>query len=173
MRNLVVLVKYRWRFQKNGRNGEQKSVVCSVRNPQRCPVRATLRILRRHIEASLPDDIPLGICFTSPATSLGTMQLLNADYMAAFLQASACRVYGYAPDSEEASLYQTHAVRIGAAVALHANNASELQIQFALRWRSTTFWDYLRDVPLTAAMTNRLVDLRDAFATNPDLIPEL
>lgn len=133
----VAMVSYRWRFQKNKKNGEIKNVVRSRRAPTRCPVAATIRILRRHSLASLPDTIPLAVFFTGPDTNLDSMRLINATHMNAFLQDSACRVFGFAPGSAEAHKYTTHSIRIGAAVALHANGAKNTVI-FSLPFAGNT-----------------------------------
>jgi hypothetical protein len=60
-----------------------------------------------------------------------------------------------------------------ACIALHANEGTEMQIQFALHWRSNSFWMYLRNVPLAASQTNRLIGLRDPMSgTNPVPVPQ-
>jgi hypothetical protein len=54
-------------------------------------------------------------------------------------------------DKDEIERYSSHSVRVGAAVALHAAGLDKWEIQHALRWRSTTFWNYLRNLPCQAA----------------------
>lgn len=161
--SLAMTVQYQWRFQKNERNGETKSCVRHPRNSTRCPVLASIRIIQRHRILNPTDDLPLAV-FSKDATATPSMcALLHAGHLNTTLKACACRLYGFSPDSDEASKYTSHAVRVGACVALFANGAKEMQIQFALRWASKTYRDYLRDIPLAAAATNRLVDLQDAF----------
>jgi hypothetical protein len=58
---------------------------------------------------------------------------------------------------EELARFSSHSIRVGACVALHAANISELDIQHALRWRSNSFWNYLRNLPCQASRSARAV----------------
>jgi hypothetical protein len=42
-------------------------------------------------------------------------------------------------------------------VALHAAGISQMDIKFALRWKSDTFYTYLRNLPCQAARTHAAV----------------
>jgi hypothetical protein len=57
----------------------------------------------------------------------------------------------YGPMSPEAlQRFSSHSLRVGACVILHANGKNEVFIKQRLRWRSDSFMNYLRDVPILA-----------------------
>jgi hypothetical protein len=56
-------------------------------------------------------------------------------------------------DPKELEKFSSHSIRVGACVALHAAGVSKLNIKFALRWKSDSFYTYLRNLPCQAAQT--------------------
>jgi hypothetical protein len=56
-----------------------------------------------------------------------------------------------------------HSIRVGACVALHAMGFGALEIQFLLRWRSTAFMVYLRNIAILAVRHHRALDEAGAF----------
>ena len=51
------VVKIRWRFQKNGDNGQILTYIANENNTVICPVKAALRIRARAIRLHIPDDL--------------------------------------------------------------------------------------------------------------------
>lgn len=158
--SLAVFVEFRWREQKNKMNGQTKTVARDCTNPDRCPVLAAIRVVTRHRLLQLPSSYPLAVYTQSGLTTPNAVCLLTEEDINYELRVTASAVYSIT-FAEAYKRYATHSARIGACVALHANDASAIQIKFALRWASDTFWEYLRDVPLVAARTSRLVGARD------------
>jgi hypothetical protein len=89
-------------------------------------------------------DCPLAV-FDS-----GLLVKLIADtHITTSIRQLAVAVYG--PMSPEAlQRFSSHSLRVGACVILHANGKNEVFIKQRLRWRSDSFMNYLRDVPILA-----------------------
>lgn len=158
---LVKTIDVRWRFQKNGVNGEKKTFVRTNSNKSLCAVSALLRISHRWSDLNLESrrhgdvDFPLAV-FTSDGTTSGDVKLISEIHINNALREAAKMVYNIT-DDDELSRFSSHSIRVGACVALHAANISELDIQHALRWRSNSFWNYLRNLPCQAQRTSRAV----------------
>jgi hypothetical protein len=168
----VEFVSFRWREQKNGMNGQTKTVARDHSTPDRCPIRAALRIIARHTALQLPSSYPLAVYTPSGLATPADVQLLTDADINKELRVTAVSVYSMS-FADASKRYSTHSVRVGACVALHANNGSTIQIKFALRWKSDTFWEYLRDVPLVAARTSRLVGTLDPMNPENPLPPPM
>ena len=61
-------------------------------------------------------------------------------------------------DAKDLSKWSSHSLRVGACVALHAMGFSVLDIQWILRWRSTAFMVYLRNVAILAIRQHQALD---------------
>jgi len=145
----VESVDIRWREQKNGQNGEKKTVAFNRSMPVICAVRASVRIIERATILDLDPDHPVCV-FTSDGTAKGRVEFITETHISDCLKKLAYLEYGITKACDLAR-YTSHSIRVGACVALHAAGLDKLDIQHALRWRSTTFWNYLRNLPRQAA----------------------
>jgi len=143
----VISVDLRWREQKNGQKHEKKTVVKS-RSRLHCAAGACVRIVRRARELNLPDDHPICV-YTTTGDSTGSIRFITEDDISTCLQHLAKHVYKIIK-LEDLARFTSHSVRVGACVAFHAAGLSKEDIKHALRWRSNTFWDYLRNLPCQA-----------------------
>jgi hypothetical protein len=151
--DLVLQVDVRWRFQKNGEINQKKSFVrVGVRGTILCGISAWLRIVVRWQTLGLGDDHPLAV-FTDSGLADGRVQFIRPTHINASLRLAAREVYNI-DDEEALARFTSHSVRVGACVALHAAGISQMDIKFALRWRSDTFQTYLRNLPCQAARTH-------------------
>jgi hypothetical protein len=147
--NKVVTVDIRWRQQKNGQNGEKKTVYTNRKVHNLCGVRSAVRIIKRAIELDLDDEHPIGV-FTDNGQVDGRRPFITDTHISDCLKRLAKLEYGITKTADLAR-YTSHSIRVGACVALHAAGIGKLDIQHALRWRSLTFWTYLRNLPTQAA----------------------
>ena len=137
-----------WRQQKNGQNGEKKTFHCDKKSTTLCPVRASVRIIDRASQLDLHHEHPVCV-FTSNGKATGKVKFVTETHIGDCLKNLARLEYGITKASELAR-YTSHSIRVGACVALHAANLDVKDIQHQLRWRSTTFWNYLRNLPTQA-----------------------
>lgn len=144
----VVTVDLCWRQQKNKQNGEKKSVHQNKRIPSLCGVRAAIRIIDRARQLKLDKNHPVCV-YTSTGKADGPIKFVTETHISDSLKNLAKLEYNIT-DPDELDKYTSHSVRVGACVALHAAGRDKLEIQFSLRWRSTTFWNYLRNLPTQA-----------------------
>lgn len=138
------LFSIRWRYQKNGENG-QKVTFAKSSNPNRCPLLAITRIIERSIRLNISDDMPL-------AYFLGdnnTPTIITDEHIQSVMQAIAKETYKLT-SINDIKLWTSHSIRIGAAVALHEAGADFMTIKQRLRWKSDTFIMYLRNTPKIA-----------------------
>ena len=150
---LVLQVDVRWRFQKNGEVNQKKSFVrVGIRGTILCGVSAWLRIVIRWQALNLGNDHPLAV-FTDTGLVDGRLQFIRPTHINGTLRLAAREVYNI-DDEESLARFTSHSVRVGACVALHAAGISQMDIKFALRWRSDTFQTYLRNLPCQAARTH-------------------
>jgi hypothetical protein len=136
-------VKLRWRFQKNGDNGEIKTFGANLGHTS-CMVSAMIRIIQRSFRLRLADNYPLAVFCSGPQVSL-----IDDSHITAHLRQLAVAVYGNM-SPEDLQRFSSHSLRVGACVILHASGKDELFIKHRLRWRSSSFMNYLRDVPILA-----------------------
>jgi hypothetical protein len=158
----------KFRTQKNGQHGEEKLF---ARNPTLggfCFVSSAYRALARFQRLSLldpqlrPDATPLSVYWSYRTSSV---KLITADEIERFMRQLACHVYHLHPDhdAKDVSKWSSHSLRVGACVALHAMGFSALDIQWILRWRSTAFMVYLRNVAILSMRQNRALDRASAL----------
>jgi hypothetical protein len=129
-----------------------------------CGCRASIRIVERASLLNLPPDHPVCV-FTDNGTLTGRVRFVTESHIANCLKMLARAEYGITKASELA-LYTSHSVRVGACVALHAAGVNQMDIMHALRWRSMSFWNYLRNLPCQAARSMQAV--RDF---DPNVLP--
>jgi len=146
-------LKIRWRYQKNNQNGQIITFTRNDENPIFCPVRAAMRILQRAQRLCIPGDCPLSVF----ASDDNTPVYIHHSLVEKEFKSAAISVYGIRSPST-LKLFSCHSLRVGAAVLLHANQADPLYIQFRLRWRSTSFIEYLRNTPRIAALHNNIIN---------------
>lgn len=138
-----------WRYQKNKNHGEKKTVVVDRELPLLCGVLASIRIIDRARKLNLPPGHPVCV-YTDDGTVKGNVCFVTETHIKKCMRSLAREEYSIT-DKDELQRYSSHSVRVGAAVALHAAGLDKMEIQHALRWRSTTFWNYLRNLPCQAA----------------------
>ena len=151
-------LQIKWRFQKNGQNGQTISFAHNYKTPHLSPVRAAERILQRAQRLRQPNHLPLAIY--SPNAN-NKKSKLNHTYIfqsqvEKSLQSLAKIVYNIKSTSE-LKKYSCHSVRVGACVLLHSSGADALTIKFRLRWRSDSFMEYLRNTPRLAALHTHIL----------------
>jgi hypothetical protein len=153
----------KWRTQKNGQHGEEKLF---ARNPNQhgfCFVASAYRSLARFqrlaaLDSRLkPNATPLSVYWSLNASCV---KLIHADDIERFMRLLASQVYHLHPvrDAKDLSRWSSHSLRVGACVALHAMGFSPLDIQWLLRWRSTAFMVYLRNVAILAIRQYQALD---------------
>jgi hypothetical protein len=146
-----------WRFQKNGEIKQKKSFVRLSRHGTStlCGVSAWLCIATRWAALKLDKQHPLAV-FTDSGLASGNPQFIRSTHINAALRDAARHVYNIT-DEESLARFTSHSIRVGACVALHAAGISQMDIKFALRWKSDTFYTYLRNLPCQAARTHAAV----------------
>ena len=145
-----------WRFQKNGEIKQKKSFVrMGHRGTTLCGVSAWLRIVARWSALKLDSQHPLAV-FTDSGLASGKPAFIRPTHINAALRDAARHVYNIT-DKESLARFSSHSIRVGACVALHAAGISQMDIKFALRWKSDTFYTYLRNLPCQAARTHAAV----------------
>ena len=149
----------RWRHQKNQDNGQEKLFTLNPLPDETCCVRAVHRSLTRFRELQRrdprldPDLTPLSVHW---APSRGRVELINACVIERFMRQLAANVHHLDLEQDRESLqrWSSRSLRIGACVTLHSMGFTPIDIQWALRWKSTAFMEYLRNVPILADRRN-------------------
>jgi hypothetical protein len=144
-----------WCFQKNGKNGEEKTFVCTFDNPVLCTVSALLCIAQHWVDLKLPPIHPL-VVYTANRKSNGRVQLICESNINAALQSVAKTVKNITKQ-EELSCFTSHSICVGACVTLHVAGIDPLDIKHALCWKSVSFLTYLQNLPCQAQRTSRAV----------------
>ena len=142
----------RWRFQKNGQNGQQVSFNHNYVNEDFSLVSAARRILARADRLGVPDHHPIAVF-----SDQDVPQHLHHTLIEHHIRSAVRNVYNIRSETT-LKLFGCHSVRVGACVLLHAAERDPLFIQFLLRWRSNSFLVYLRNTPRIAAIHNNLVN---------------
>ena len=156
-----------WRHQKNGDNGEDIEYTRNRQHPQLCGVAAAFRIVARATRLNNPSHHPLGVY----AGRNGITFITGAD-TALFLRDVAATVFNPDPtksrDTAALSRYSAHSIRVRAANILHRQGMSDSYIQKRLRWKSTTFLNYLRNTIYAADKHNTAMGIPNSHL--PDLL---
>jgi hypothetical protein len=136
--------------QKNGNNGEKRTLVRNTKNARLCFVTLMLRIFQQlnHLLGWEATSTPLAIY----QTESGDIRLITATDINVAMQATATAVYGLDPTkhAKDLQLWSSHSLRVGACVVLHAHGFTGPQIQFLLRWKSDAFMAHLRNLGFLA-----------------------
>ena len=114
-----------------------------------CAVSAWLRIAQRWVDLKLTDDHPLAV-FTDSGDAAGKLEFIRPTHINHALRSAATAVYNVT-DPNDLARFSSHSIRVGACVALHAAGVQQQDIKFALRWKSDSFYTYLRNLPCQAA----------------------
>lgn len=162
----VSSVTIRWRFQKNNNNGEKIPFVCDKLRPSICPVLAALRIYLRAQRLNIPTDTPLAVY--APSTSPNHSFLyITSSQVTTYLRRFAQSAFGLKKTDPMLQKWSCHSIRVTAANLLHRAKMSDSYIQTRLRWKSTTFLEYLRNTFYTAKLHT------EALAISPVHLPPL
>ena len=136
---------FRWRSQKNKKNGEKKSLGQPRNGGALNGVHAAQQILSRHYRLiashTNPKDVPLAIY----KHDSGEIRYITSNDIAKIAQRLASEVYNIT-DPIELSRFSCHSIRVGAAVILHQQGFTPTQIKFLLRWESDAYLKYLRNI---------------------------
>ena len=141
-------VNIRWRFQKNGDNGQKVLYTRNTVDKRLCTVSEALRIYEHADRFSVKDDAPMAVYLHKGCKTFMTQLEVEAE-----MQSCAKKLYNLTL-KEDITRYSAHSVRVGACVALHSTGASIMTIKFRLRWRSEKFVNYLRQIKKLAAQHN-------------------
>ena len=136
----VFYITIRWRKQKNGENGEEITFARDLEKPEVCPVLATLRIAARAQRLGTPSNEPIGVF-----SKKNKRHFISDSLVAKYLRLAASTVLNISLKDEYINRWSTHSVRVTAANLLHRERYADSFIQKRLRWKSTSFLDYLRN----------------------------
>lgn len=144
-------LRIRWRFQKNGDNGQMISF-SKNHKCEKCPLAAANRILARAKRLRVPEHFPISVFEEN-----GEPVYMTGRMVQEAIRKCAKTVYDIT-DEELLSRYTCHALRVAAAVTLHCGGSTEHTIMMRLRWKSGAFRGYLRNTPKLAADHNKIVN---------------
>lgn len=153
--SLVAYVRIRWRYQKNGDNGQKISFKRDHERPDVCPVLAVLRISQRAHRLQVPPGTPIAVY----SSSSSTFRYITAKQVVAFLRRSAQVAFNLRPNDKSLSRWTCHSIRVTAANLLHRAKMSDSYIQTRLRWKSNTFLMYLRNTFYSADEHTKALDI--------------
>ena len=143
----VVFVSTRWRYQKNGDNGQIITYARNLDNPELCYISAVIRILARAQRLDIKPDCPIAVAMAGKKNL--SPCFITSTSVASHLQAAAKEVH-HISSKKDLARFSTHSFRVGACVLLHTNGKLPVYIKLRLRWRSDSYKDYLRDVAMLA-----------------------
>jgi len=147
------VVTYRW--QKNGDHGERKTYTRNLSNTACDSVGHLLSICDRYVRLlgpSPPTDKPLAVY----ATSTGQVLHLTSDDATSLMRSLAKEVYDVTTPHGSRK-WTCHSLRVGACCILWAMGHVGEFIQRALRWRSASWKDYIRDLTVQARAHNTAI----------------
>jgi hypothetical protein len=148
---------FKYRTQKNGKNGEERQHTRNKHPNAPCHVTSAMRIVQRFARlVGIKKHVPLCVYRTVD----GTVQYITANLIETTFRTAAARVYKLDPvrDKKYLQKWSAHSVRVGACVILHGMGFTDTQIQFLLRWTSNAFYVYLRNIAGLAHKQNRALD---------------
>ena len=129
----------RWRWQKNGDNGETLKYYRDRKNEKWCPCRALWNIVQHAICLGVKAHEPLG----QYRDDRGRVFYIRDTDVNKQLQDAAKTKLGIT-DTEDLSRWTTHSLRVTASNELHRLGFHSHFIMHRLRWKSETFMRYLR-----------------------------
>jgi len=153
---LLLSVIVRWKFQKNGNHGEKIEFAFSP-DITRCPVHASHNIAIRFVELKAPTGTPLAIYQKHKGSTKFSYLLKRGVELK--LRTAAWKIYYPECEtlSESPAKITLHSIRIGAAMILFAKQWDDTNIMGRLRYKSTRFRMYHRNVPALAALHAKAV----------------
>ena len=152
-----------WRWQKNKSLQEERKFVPNENPLGYCFAHSAYRSLRRFSRIMVreptldPATTPLSVYWIPEVQQA---KLLTAGNIETYMRQLACDAYDLHPrqDQEHLSKWSSHSLRVGACVLLHAMGFAPLDIQWILRWKSTAFMVYLRNVAVLSTRQNKAFD---------------
>ena len=151
------ILKLKWRFQKNGNNGEVLTYMCNASLPHRCPVQAAIRIRDRAIRLGVPPELPIAVF----QNSQGKSQYIDDFHVTQILQFLARKIFNISQTNDLAR-FTCHSIRVGACVLLHETGQTPDFIKARLRWCSDAYQMYLRNTPKLASLHTQAVNASDS-----------
>ena len=150
---LVGKIKLRFDEQKNGEHGEWKLFTRNPPRPDLCFVTNFVAILARHkVLTNASSTHPLSV-YRAP-DGIG-YNITTADVEKVISHAAAT-LYNLDPvrNKDQLALWSSHSLRVGACTTLYSQGFSEMEIKYLLRWKSTAFMTYLRNLAVTSRRHN-------------------
>lgn len=144
----IVAAEVTIRFQKNGKNGEKQNVAKNRKNHLFCVPSAMLRIKQRARRLGMQSHQPLAVYRAQPGSKLPSF--FSNRTIKPLLEAMAKKAYNVVNLKDAGLRYTGHSFRVGAAVQMHCNGATEVEIKQRLRWASDVYQLYLRNMPQNA-----------------------
>ena len=149
-RGRATQVDTRWRFQKNGDNGQEISYVKDTNNPHRCYVAAAQSVVSRAKRLDVEPSRPLAVYAVYPKPpakqSIKEVKYITDVEINQVVREAAKAVYSIKCPKKLAK-FSSHSFQVGACVILHAAGKDPEYIKFRLRWRSDSYRMYLRNIP--------------------------
>ena len=146
-------VDKRWRFQKNGDNGQQVTYAKDIVHKELCFVKAATNVVSRASRLKIPPAEPIAQYATykrgCKKPTIKSVNYVTDVEINKVLREAAREVYNIKCPTKLAK-FSSHSFRVGACVQLHAANQDTEFIKFRLRWRSDSFKMYLRNIPALA-----------------------
>lgn len=146
-------VYLKWRFQKNGNNGEELPFSRNDKTPDRCFVRSALRARDRAQRLGVPEDTPIAVF----RDSKGKVKHISNEDVEWLLRHAAKKVH-HVTDKKDLQRWSMHSIRVGACTRLQLLNKPDHFIQMRLRWKSEAWKDYLRNLPELADAQNEVIN---------------
>jgi hypothetical protein len=144
-------VDIRWRWQKNGDNGQVISFWRDESNPVWCPVQAAWRICQRARRLQIPPHEPIGKYLDAHSNSV---VYLNTVEIEQIMRSIAAHATGIKDTALLQRMFGLHSIRITACNELDRLGVNDSFIQRRLRWKSLTFLTYLRNTIYSARRHN-------------------
>ena len=151
--SLVGKIKLRFEQQKNGNHKEWKLFIRNLSNPRLCFIENFIAILARHKQLTNSSmSYPLSVYRAADGVAYN---IISAD-VEQVMRRAASTLYNLDPvkHKDQLALWSSHSLRVGACTLLYSKGFSAMEIQYLLRWRSTAFMTYLRNLTVTSSRHN-------------------
>ena len=76
------------------------------------------------------------------------------------MRRAAATIYNLDPvrHKKQLSMWSSHSLRVGACTTLYSKGFSEMEIKYLLRWKSSAFMQYLRNLAVTSRRHNAAIN---------------
>ena len=138
----------KWRYQKNGDNGQIITYARNDEDPEMCYISAILRILTRATRLAVKPSSPIAVAMVK-RKKRKFPSFITSTLVTMYFQAAARQVHRITLQ-KDLDRFSSHSIRVWACVLLHTHGKSPDYIKLRLRWRSDSYKDYLRDVSMLA-----------------------